>query len=252
MNTGMVSHGKSPAAARAAGFTLVEMAIGILVIALLLGSILVPLSTQVEQRKISETQKAMEEIREALLGYAITQGNLPCPAASATVGSEGGRTAGVCNDRMGFLPWGALGSPKLDAWGHIFIYSVTPAFSNVSPAPRFTLGTARDITIQTRDSAGTLINLSVGNNIPAIILSVGRNSHWGTIDDGTAVGDGSGTNADEDANQDGGASGRDFTTRTLTENTGAAGGEFDDILVWLSPNVLFNRMVAAGQLPRSN
>jgi prepilin-type N-terminal cleavage/methylation domain-containing protein len=232
------------------GFTLVEMAIGILVIALLLGSILVPLSTQVEQRKISETQKALDEIREALLGFALTQGYLPCPAVSATNGAEGSRTNGVCDNRMGFVPWGALGSPKLDAWGRIFLYSVTPAFSNAPPAARFSLGTGRDITIETRDNAGTLINLSVNSNIPAVILSVGRNGHWGTIDDGTTTGDASGTNIDEDANQDGNGSGRDFIVRTQTDNSGAAGGEFDDIVAWLSPNVLFNRMVAAGQLPR--
>ena len=257
MNTRLVSRGKFPGAAPAAGFTLVEMAIGILVIALLLGSILVPLSTQVEQRKISETQKALDEIREALLGYALTQGYLPCPAVSATTGTEGSRAAGVCNSRMGFLPWADLGSAKLDAWGRIYLYSVTPAFSNASPATRFTLGTTRDITIQTRDSAGTLVNLSVGNNIPAIILSVGRNGYWGTIDNGAIVGDKPNVppdpdNPDEDANRNGNGDGRNFITRTLTENTGAAGGEFDDIVVWLSPNVLFNRMVAAGQLPRSN
>ncbi len=27
------------------------------------------------------------------------------------------------------------------------------------------------------------------------------------------------------------------------------GGEFDDLVVWISPNILFNRMVAAGKLP---
>jgi len=236
----------------ASGFTLVEMAIGILVIALLLGSILVPLSTQVEQRKVSETQKAMEEIREALLGYAVTQGNLPCPAASATAGSEGSRAAGVCNNRMGFVPWAVLGTPKLDAWGHIFIYSVTPAYSNTPPAARFTLGTSRDITIQTRDSAGTIVNFTVFSNIPAAIMSVGRNGNWGTIDDGSTAGGASGTNVDEDANQDGNGSGRDFIIRTTTDNRAAVGGEFDDIVVWISPNVLFNRMVAAGQLPRNN
>ena len=29
----------------------------------------------------------------------------------------------------------------------------------------------------------------------------------------------------------------------------APNGEFDDIVVWLSPNILFNRMIAAGRLP---
>jgi hypothetical protein len=27
------------------------------------------------------------------------------------------------------------------------------------------------------------------------------------------------------------------------------GGEFDDIVTWISPNILFNRMVSAGKLP---
>lgn len=228
------------------GFTLVEMAIGILVIALLLGSILVPLSTQVEQRKISETQKALDEIREALLGFALTQGYLPCPAVSATNGAEGPRTSGACNSRQGFLPWSALGSPKLDAWGRIYRYSVSPAFSN--SATRFTLASGRDISIDTRDSAGAQIPLSNDDDIPAVFLSFGRNGNWGTIDDGATVGDISGTNADEDVNGNG--TGEDFISRTATENPGASGGEFDDIVAWLSPNVLFNRMVAAGQLPR--
>ncbi|MPN54999.1 hypothetical protein SDC9_202678 [bioreactor metagenome] len=30
---------------------------------------------------------------------------------------------------------------------------------------------------------------------------------------------------------------------------GNAGGEFDDLVVWLAAPVLFNRMVAAGRLP---
>ena len=32
-----------------------------------------------------------------------------------------------------------------------------------------------------------------------------------------------------------------------TPTTGA--NEFDDIVAWLSPNVLYNRMIAAGRLP---
>ena len=51
---------------RSRGFTLIELAVALFIIALLLGSILVPLATQVEQRQISETQKTMEEIRDAL------------------------------------------------------------------------------------------------------------------------------------------------------------------------------------------
>ena len=38
------------------GFTLVEIAVALLVVALLLGIVLVPLQTQFTQRKIAETQ----------------------------------------------------------------------------------------------------------------------------------------------------------------------------------------------------
>ncbi|HWA14328.1 MAG TPA: type II secretion system protein [Burkholderiales bacterium] len=243
LNRSFVSVANSPK-----GFTLVELAIGMLVIALLLGSILVPLSAQVEQRKVAETQKVLEETREALLGFAVTQGYLPCPAVSAANGDED-RSAGTCTGgkRQGFVPWALLGTPKLDAWGHIFRYSVSPTFST-SVAP-FSLASTRDITIRTRDSSGALTNLSNLNAIPAVVLSVGKNGYWGTIDNGTNVGDKLGTpdNVDEDTNGNG--SGQVFVSRTITDNANATGGEWDDIVIWLSPNVLFNRMVAAGKLP---
>ena len=49
------------------GFSLIEMAFVLVIVTLLLGGLLVPFSTQVEQKRIAETQKAMEEIKEALL-----------------------------------------------------------------------------------------------------------------------------------------------------------------------------------------
>ena len=236
-------------AAASHGFSLVELAIAIFVITLLLGSILVPLSTQVEQRKTSETQKTLDEIKEALLGYALANGYLPCPAISATDGSEDRPGPGACTGgkRQGFLPWATLGTSKLDSWGHIFRYSVTPAFTNSTTL--FTLSTARDISIRTRDATGAVVNLSNANDIPVVTFSVGRNGNWGTLDGGTTVGDLSATNADEDTNNDGGGNGRVYFSRTTTDNTAATGGEFDDIVVWLSTSVLLNRMVAAGRLP---
>jgi len=61
------------------GFTLIEMAITLFIVALLLGGLLVPLGAQVEHRKVTETQKALDEIKEALLGYVIINGYFPCP-----------------------------------------------------------------------------------------------------------------------------------------------------------------------------
>jgi prepilin-type N-terminal cleavage/methylation domain-containing protein len=233
----------------ARGFTLVEMAIAVLVIGLILGSVLVPLSRQVEQRQIANTQAALDEIREALLGFALAKGYLPCPAVSATNGQEA-RTAGACTGgiRQGFLPWETLGASKLDGWGNIFRYSVTLAYAS-SAAP-FSLTTAPDITIQTRTSAGALSNLTNANTVVAVVLSLGKNGNGGNNDQGVAQALPStwpGSYADENTN----ASGSTTFVSRVRQDQGAlgTGGEFDDIIVWLPVFTLFNRMVTARLLP---
>lgn len=72
------------------GFTWIELAVAIFVIALLLGNILVPLAAQVGTRQVAETQKTMDEIRDALLGFAATNGYLPCPDLQSGAGANDG------------------------------------------------------------------------------------------------------------------------------------------------------------------
>lgn len=225
------------------------MAVAVFIISLLLGSILVPLTTQVNQRRISDTQKMLEEIKEALVGFAIVNGYLPCPAVSAVNGAED-RTGTACTGgkRQGFIPWATLGASKLDGWGHVIRYSVTPAYT--SSASLFSLSTAADITILTRNSAGALVNLSNLNAIPAVVMSYGQNGHGGVNDDAAAVAlptGWPGSFPDENTNA---TNGTIFVSRVLQEaGAGGIGGEFDDVVAWLSPHILFNRMVAAGKLP---
>jgi prepilin-type N-terminal cleavage/methylation domain-containing protein len=232
-----------------AGFTLVELAIAMFIIALLLGSILVPLATQVEQRQISETQKKQDDINEALAGFAVANGYLPCPAISATNGLED-RTAGVCtaSKRQGYLPWETLGVSKLDAWGRIYRYSVTLAFASATTP--FTLSTSPDITIRTRDSAGALVNLTNANSVPVVVLSQGKNGYGATDNQGTALALPAAWPAnypDENTNASGSTT---FVSRTAqAESAAGSGGEFDDMVIWQPRYVLLNRMVAAGKLP---
>ena len=222
---------------RRRGFSLIEMAFVLVIVTLLLGGLLVPFATQVEQRRITETQKGMEEIKEALIGYAIAKGRLPCPAKSAIDGTE--QDPPCAN--IGFLPWGSLGVSKLDAWGHLYRYVVTSQFADANTL--FVLGTPTTLTIQTRNSAGGLINLSSSNALPVVIISHGKNGYGGTNDDGSAVV--AAMSADEVTNATGS---NNFVSRTITA-PGAGLAEFDDLVTWLSPNILFNRMVAAGKLP---
>ena len=216
---------------------------------LLYGGLLMPLQARVEQRQIRDTQKLLEEIKEALTGFAIANGYLPCPAISATNGQED-RTAGVCTGgkRQGFIPWATLGVSKLDAWGNIYSYSVTPAYT--SSVSLFTLATPPDITIQTRSAAGTLTNLTNANTVTAVVLSHGKNAYGASNDQGVAQGLPVGWpagNTDENANANGTIT---FVSRVPQgAGAGGVGGEYDDIVAWLPRSALMNRMVAAGKLP---
>lgn len=229
------------------GFTLVEMAIGMLVIALLLGSILVPLSTQVEQRKINETQKALDEVREALLGFAITHDHFPCPDVDNDGLENFVVVTGLCTGEEGNLPWATLSTPGADSWGNRFRYRVSPEFARRAPAGLFTLTTDVATALQVCPTAACAVMLTtntVADSPPAVVLSHGRNG-FGAMNSFTNTLNPAPTSADELENADIDAR---FASHVVTERTSAA-GEFDDVVVWVSRPVLFNRMVAAGKLP---
>ena len=239
---------------KTSGFSLVEMAIVLVIIGLLLGGMLMPLSAQMDQRRISETQKALDEINQALIGYAIVNRRFPRPATSSTNGAENPAACATQAACSGFIPWATLGVTKLDSWGKIFRYSVTPNFAGgAAGTAAFTLdATVATKTVQTRDSAGALVYqvgqavCSLTNQcVPVVVFSQGKNN-WGTGDTGNAFADNSSTNADEDANE---ASSINFITRSISEGTAAPGGEYFNLVSWLNLNTLFNRMVAAGRLP---
>lgn len=227
------------------GFSLVEIAIVLVIVGLMIGGLLTPLTVQMEQRRVADTRRMLDEAKEALVGYAVRHGHLPCPAISAANGEED-RSGYRCTDerRDGFLPWATLGLPKLDAWNRLYRYSVTPAFAD--SGQRFKLITPRDITVYTRDATGALAYAAPAQDIPAVIVSHGANGAGGYSELGIAVAGGAGRNEDERSNAQ---SDVNFVARPPSGNRAQQGGEFDDIVVWVSPNILFNRMVAAQVLP---
>ena len=245
---------------RSSGFTLIEMAVAMFIIVLVLGSMLIPLQTQVEQRQISDTQKTLEETKEALVGFALTKGYLPCPdkSSGATTGPndtpndgvEDYNTTGNCTatNSEGNVPWATLSVANSDVWGNRFRYRVTGAFAQrptptTPTTPTFTLSTTGNLTISCPAPA---CNPSQNHttSAPAIILSHGKNG-LGAISASTGSPNPLPTSTDEQENTDGNAT---FASRTLSA-AGSTADEFDDIVTWLSPNILFNRMVAAGKLP---
>lgn len=242
----------TPGRQRAGGFSLIELAVVIIVITLLLGSLLVPLATQVEKRRYSETEKQLEYIREALIGFALAKRYLPCPAISVADGREDRDMAtDECTDpgagprRVGFLPWVTLGVTQYDAWNNLLRYSVDPDFARSDPDFFFALDSIGDIQIKTRDGAGAVVNLT-NIEIPAIVLSHGKNGFGATTSTGAARFSPGGWAGDEEDNA---TEFDEAYVREKTENAGATGGVYDDIVVWVSLNQLFARMVSAGRLP---
>jgi len=238
------------------GFTLVEIAVAIFIITILLGSILVPLTTQVEQRQVSETQKMLENIKEALIGHAVAKGYLPCPDRTSGGAGTANDTAndgvedyntgtGICfsTTLTGNVPWVTLGLGAMDPWGNRFRYRVHSAYAQRAPAARFNFSTATNLTV-TATSGGTLLTTANPDGAVAVIISHGKNG-YGAMNALNNTARPAPTSADEVDNSAGGTS---YTSRTITP-LGSTAGEFDDIVIWLGKYTLYNRMVAADKLP---
>jgi prepilin-type N-terminal cleavage/methylation domain-containing protein len=219
------------------GFTLIEMAMVLMIVALLLGGLLPTISSQVEQRHMNDTRKQLDDIQQALIGYAVIHGYLPCPADGtiATGQPNAGIAKSTCNTGAngGVLPWVTLGVGETDAWGRRFTYRVTPAFATVSTPFKLS------------DTGNLNVGLTVGSsdvaaNVPAVIVSHGKNGLGAYLPDGSQISPvplattPEGDNINNDNN---------FVSQDFVQNG------FDDLVVWLSPNILFNRMVTAGKLP---
>ena len=270
---------------RQRGFTLIELAIVLLILGALFAGILIPFTTQVELRRVGETQKTLLEIREALIGFAAANGRLPCPASAGSNGQEsfaaGGDTInGNCSNFFdGFVPGALLGIGPvdgtgfvIDSWDNRIRYSATnnnqlpPGTPAPPPAPPtnfdFTgLGTfpsssgemrnvgmpglrpdlrvcstATGISATTCAAGASLVDAAV-----AVIYSTGPNA---------ARPDPGGLHIDENANPNPNSA---DNNRTFVSHDRAGdnhpNGEFDDIVIWLSPNILYARMIAAGRLP---
>jgi prepilin-type N-terminal cleavage/methylation domain-containing protein len=109
---------------RSQGFSLIELAIGLVIVATLLSALLVPLATQMDQQRAAETRRQLDTARDALMGFAASHGRLPCPATSTSNGVEaflnpptGNPSNGECASALGLLPAVTLGLSPLDDQG---------------------------------------------------------------------------------------------------------------------------------------
>lgn len=232
-----------------AGFSLIEMAMVLMIMTLVLGGLMMPLSAQIDVRRTSETQQTLENIKEALVGYAMshrdttvnTRPYLPCPDIAAPLAGfthndgqeDRDATTGACAaPTEGNLPWVTLGVGNADAWGNRFHYRVSADFSNASNgfSTVATPPSAGDIDVCSTPDCST----PLADNTAVVIVSYGKNG-WGALNSNGTVYQAP-TSADELENTD------NDTTYVSRPPASPGANEFDDLLAWLSPDALFGRI----------
>jgi prepilin-type N-terminal cleavage/methylation domain-containing protein len=286
---------------RQSGFTLVEIAIVLLIVTILLGYTVALFPQQQKLKQYRALDLEMDRVMEAIIGFAQVNGRLPCPALPNGTGNEDYDIVGNtgCNSYGGFVAANTLGLDGrlnedgllIDPWGNPYRYYVTDVDFNGGGKSDFTAaGEMRAIGLVDSDS-DTYIDLdgrylicdaasSVNNDCapanvvfgdysnyfgteryrgaPFVLLSMGKN--WNEpfpagerLDEvknrgATEVTGTSGTKYRVKVVEDDVPPGEIGDTTFVKRTTGFA-DDFDDVVRWVSPSVLYSRMIQAGQLP---
>ena len=245
------------------GFTLIEVAIVFVIIAALLSYVFMPLRAQLETANINKARSKLAEIEESIYGFAIANGRIPCPTIPGVSGIEDPlNTATDCNNYIGFVPSGTLGIKGevncdgllTDPWGRPYMYSVTD--SNISGNGDFVVPDG------IRDAGGpasTAPNIKVCNdlnvnctagggsasteNAVAVIFSMGTRTRANSTEEDENAGEG--PNMPSTCGLPAYELGNDAQYYSA-QRIEVAGQEFDDIVIWISPNILFSKLLQAG------
>lgn len=260
------------------GFTLTEVAVVVAIVALLIGGTLMTLAAQNAAREVNDTRRTLELARDAIVGFVIQNGRLPCPAFAGGIGREA--FVNPATDRscsvplngvvpaldLGIGPTNGAGH-LVDAWGNAIRYSVSQWVANPPAAPVSCPPNAGPIdftkcpAFTTADAMkalgfGTLPttfpNLlrvcdaaACGGQqffTPAVLYSTGKN-----FSNQALAGAAGGVDEEANINFAGVPHNGTFVSHE-PRPAGAPGNEYDDIVIWVSPNVLYNRMIAAGAI----
>ena len=238
------------------GFTLTELAVVLIIIALLLGGLLVPLSTQQDLERHRSTAAQLTAIREALLGFVATYGRLPCPDTDndPSLAGYGVEEVSCSVDSLaeGFLPWKTLGVSQHDAWGGAWQTVAEPRRghwryrierdyadavllktlilnSDGNNSTACTTGTPPafpDDCLAILSTSG-LLQYAQNERPIALVYSVGPNNQA------------DGQNASFETNR----------SAAPTYQADSLSSGFDDQLIWLTRSNLINLLITTGKLP---
>lgn len=265
---------------RNSGFTLIELALTLGIMAMIAGAILVPLVSQISQRNVAATEKLLEEAKEALIGFAVARGRLPCPATAASNGIEQFDTAnggnainGDCFSDFGFLPAVTLGFAPVNNQGYAIdafgggdasriryavwtgtVAGVTWPFTKEGGMRTATASELSKAWLFHVCSTGLTVtgvpplcsNNPVPPSIPLNTLTLNAPAVIWSVGANAGTG-GTGTDEAQNPNPRNEAStDRVFVSHSRSTVTA---NEFDDVITWLSVNNMVSRMVLGGSLP---
>ncbi len=235
------------------GFTLIELAVVLFIVMLLLGGLLPTVSSQIEQQRRNETRKQLDDIQQALYGYASIYGYLPCPVDPAITNpnqANYGEAQNNCNSDAaaeGILPWKTLGVSETDAWGSHRTSSSDPwtGYWKYRVDRNFTLsGTF----LTTKLATGFVDKLKIAdsNNNALTPSTTGCITPNPTSECPVLIVYSTGPNRTADGNN---ATYEANAAANPLYQSDTPSPAYDDILIWLSRPQIFNRMMSAGKLP---
>ncbi|MDR3213318.1 MAG: type II secretion system GspH family protein [Azoarcus sp.] len=214
------------------GFTLVEMAIVLTVLGLIAAALVTPLAARIEASQRHETDALLNDVADALIGFALLHGRLPCPSLEANPGSPtyGLEQSPPCAAASpGYLPWRTLALPAHDPWGSPRASASAPWVGHwrYLPDKHFTTGTIQLSTlpgssIQIRDHANEPLT-TVDSRVIAVVYSTGPNRR----DDGRNA---------------------TWTPTAPTFEAGEPMPAFDDQLRWIGHPLFIARLAQGGRL----
>lgn len=275
------------------GFTLVEIAIVMLIVAILLGYSVAMFPVQQDLKKYRKLDRDMDDIVGHLVGFAQVNGRLPCPD---TIGDINGLGAGTidgqedsddvinnvdtlggaapvdliidsCKGFSGFLPAGTLGltgdidslGRLLDPWGQPYRYHVATVNAdfdtNADTFAGFDLVSPNGIGEEGLSNVTPNISICTdSNNVTATDVvcdgsgvSIVTNAAAVVISSGKDIGQLASNIQDE--NRDDFDDGTNDLVYTFSTRSDVSTAEYDDGVRWISPNLLYSKMIEAGQLP---
>jgi len=106
------------------GFTLIELAIVLVIIGLLIGVGVSLLPGLINQQKHTQNQSLLNQNYNALIGYIMANGKAPLASSNTNGTSQ--------SQNIGYLPYVTIGGLQKDAYGNTFYYAVNNRSLNIS------------------------------------------------------------------------------------------------------------------------